>query len=271
MTLPKAAALLSILTGCLTAAACGGPPLARSGEGARLPADSLASGPSAAALATKSISREEWNRIPAERLKPACDARAGAGKPEVATLEAAGKIVASWMEFISRPKAGPKTGDGQKLGGGAEPTRSVKSVGMTCSATKNSIEVNGVQYPFDLAWVVSGQGSGPAISGGEGAGYFAMFQGISLKERKSVFAKVYVPADANDDSDDTIVASSLVGYLPEMPDEPLVRATGDRRSPVFETLVFAKDTTAGFAYLVPKQVTVGRARYAAVGKFEVVK
>jgi len=266
----RTASLLAIATVGL-AAACGGPPTARSGADERLPADALASGPPATSLATKPITREEWNRMPAEQLKPACDARTGAGKPDVASLEAAGKVVASWMEFSKRPKPGPKTDDGKKLGGGTEPTRTVKSVGMTCSATKNTIEVNGVQYPFDLAWVVSGQGSGPAISGGEGAGYFAMFEGLSLKEQKIVFAKVYVPGDANDDTDDTIVASNLAGYLPANADEPVVRATGDRRSPVFETLVFAKDTTAGFGYLVPKQVALGRARYVAVGKFEVAK
>ena len=267
----RTGSLLAIAAAVLTAAACGGPPTARSGADERLPPEALGSGPSAAALSTKPITREEWNRMPAERLKPACDARAGAGKPDVTNLQAAGKIVASWMDFMKKPKTGPKTDDGKRLGGGTEPTRTVSSIGMTCSATKNSLEVNGVQYPFDMAWVVSGQGSGPAISGGEGGGYFAMFEVISFKEQKIVFAKVYVPGDANDDTDDTIVASSLAGYLPANPDEPVVRATGDRRSPVFETLVFAKDTTSGFGYLVPKQVPLGRARYVAVGKFEVAK
>ena len=260
---------LSIAAVGLTAAACGGPPAVRSGADTRLPADALASGPPATSLHTKPITREEWDRMPAERLQPACDARTGAGKPDVAHLEAAGKVVTAWMEFTKRPKHGPRTDDGKTLGGGTEPTRTVSSLGMTCSATKNSIEVNGVQYPFDIAWVISGDGSGPAISGGRGAGHFAMFEGLSFKAQQIVFAKVYVPADANDDTDDTIIASNLAGYLPENADEPVVRATGDRRDPLFETLVFAKDTTAGFGFLVPKQAALGRARYVAVGKFEV--
>jgi hypothetical protein len=237
----------------------------------RLPADGSKGGPNTGVLKTKAVKRDEWKRFEVERMKPACDARTGAGKADVTILKSAGEVVASWMEFIKKPKAGPKTDDGKKLGGGVEPTRVVTSLGMTCSATKNTIEVNGVQYPFDVAWVLSGQGTGPAISGGEGAGYFAMFQGLSFKEKKILFAKVYVPGDANDDSDDTVVVSNVTDYLPDNADEPVVRATGEKKSPVFETLVFEKGTLKGFAYQVPKQVAIGRARYLGVGKFEVVE
>lgn len=257
----------------VTVAACGGrqaeTPIA--GAGDRLPADGSPGGPAPTALGTKAIKRADWNRFASERLKPACDARGGAGKPDVAVLKAAGEVVASWMEFSKRPKKGPKTDDGKRVGGGPEPTRSVSTLGMTCSATKNTVEVNGVQYPFDVAWVLSGQGSGPAISGGEGAGYFAMFEALSLKDKKILFAKVYVPGDANDDSDDTVIVSNLASYIPDNADEPVVRATGEKVSPVLETLVFDKGATTGFAYQVPKQDPLGRARYLAVGKFQVVE
>ena len=255
-------------------AACNsGPPAATPLTGAddRLPADGSAGGPGLPALKTTSIKRADWAKFDADRLKPACDARTGAGKPDVAPLKAAGEVIAQWMEFHKKPKAGPKTDDGKKLGGGVEPTRVVDTFGLTCSATKNTVEVNGTQYPFDVAWVLSGKGSGPAISGGEGAGYFAMVEAISLKDKKVVFAKVYVPGDANDDTDDTVIVANVATYLPATPEEPIVRVVGTKESPVFETLVFEKDAPGGFAYRAPRQVTVGRARYLGVARFVITE
>ena len=261
-----------LVVASLTVAACGRQaetPVASAGD--RLPADGTAGGPAADTLKTKAVKRADWTKFASERLKPACDARGGAGKPDVAVLKGAGEVISQWMDFTKRPKKGPQTDDGKTLGGGVEPTRVVKTIGMTCSASKNTIEVNGTDYSFDVAWALSGQGSGPAISGGEGAGYFAMFEAVSLKEQKILYVKVYVPSDANDDSDDTVVVSSLAGLLPADADEPIVRVTGELKDPVFETLVFEKGSTKGFAYQVPKQVALGRARYLAVGKFEVVE
>ena len=237
----------------------------------RLPADGSAGGPGLPALKTTSIERTDWVKFEADRLKPACDARGGAGKPDVGALKGAGEVIAQWMEFQKKPKSGPKTDDGKKLGGGVEPTRVVSTLGLTCSPTKNTVEVNGTQHAFDVAWVLSGKGSGPAIGGGAGAGYFAMIEAISLKEKKVVFAKVYVPGDANDDSDDTIIVSNVTTYLPEAPEEPIVRVTGRKEDPVFETLVFEKGASGGFAYRAPRQVTIGRARYLGVARFVVTE
>ncbi|MDB4940953.1 MAG: hypothetical protein JWP97_487 [Labilithrix sp.] len=255
----------------LAASACGGPPgtNARSGADERLPADGTAGGPPASSVKTKTITKDEWTRITSNHLKPACDARSGAGKADEPALRGAGDVIATWMAFIKQPKRGPKTADGRKLGGGVEPTRVVNTLGMTCSATKNTVEVNGVEHPFDIAWVVSGRGQAPTLTGGMGAGNFAMIEALSLKEKKVVLAKVYVPGDGNDDTDDTIVISDLGAFMPENPDEPIVRATGAGDDPIFETFVFTKGATAGLAFQVPKQDPLGRARYLAVGKFAV--
>ncbi len=255
-------------------AACNsGPPAATPVTGAsdRLPADGTAGGPGLAALTTTSIKRADWVKFDADRLKPACDARGGAGKADVGPLKEAGDVIAQWMAFHKKPKTGPKTDDGKRLGGGVEPTRVVDTLGLTCSATKNSVEVNGTEYPFDLAWVLSGKGSGPTISGGEGAGFFAMIEAISLKDKKVIFAKVYVPSDANDDSDDTVIVSNVTTYIPSTPEEPIVRVTGRKEDPIFETLVFEKGASGGFAYRVPRQVTLGRARYLGVARFVITE
>jgi hypothetical protein len=96
-----------------------------------------------------------------------------------------------------------------------------------------------------------------------------MFEALSLKDKKILFAKIYVPSDANDDSDDTVVLSNVAEYLPASAEEPIVRVTGEKTSPVFEMLVFEKGATKGYAFQVPKQDPLGRARYLGVGKFEV--
>lgn len=270
---PVASGLLLALALGISAACSSGPPAATPITGAsdRLPADGSPGGPGLPALTTTSIKRADWAKFDGDRLKPACDARGGAGKPDVAALKGAGDVIAQWMEFHKKPKSGPKTDDGKRLGGGVEPTRVVNTVGLTCSATANTVEVNGTQYPFDVAWVLSGKGTGPAISGGEGAGYFAMIQAVSLKEKKVVFAKVYVPSDANDDSDDTIIVSNVATYIPAAPEEPIMRVTGRKEDPVFETLVFEKGAKEGFAYRVPREVTVGRARYLGVARFVITE
>ena len=259
------AASLGLLT------ACGGPPgtTARSGADQRLPSDGSAGGPGADALKTKALTSDEWNRITANHLRPACDARSGAGTADEPTLKQAGEVMNTWAAFVKQPKPGPATDDGKKIGGGAEPTRAVKTIGMTCSPTKNTVEVNGTEYPFDIAWVISGKGEGPSINGGTGAGNFAMIQALDLKSKKVVLAKVYVPGDGNDDSDDTIIVTNLGAYLPDNADLPIVRATGPKESPIYETYVFPKGRTSGLAFQAPRQDALGRARYLAVDKFTV--
>ena len=141
---------------------------------------------------------------------------------------------------------------------------------MTCAGEKSSIQVNGTLYSFDVAWVVAGEGSGPTLTGGDGAGQFAMIQALSFKDKRVIFAKVFVPSDANDDTDDTIVIGNLSNVLPDALGEPIVRAVADRRNPTFETFVPMKGTTAGLSFQVPQQGALDRARFISVARFEVL-
>jgi hypothetical protein len=238
----------------------------QSASDARLPADGSAGGPGPSALPTKAIDREEWARMNSERLTPACDARAASRRTDIPNLQSAGKIIDTWNDS-KKAKAGSKTSGDKQLGRDREPTRFVASVGLTCSPQRNTVQVNGVEYPFDVAWVVAGEGSGPGIGGHEGAGHYAMIQALSFKDKKVIFAKVYVPTDSNDDTDDTVVIGNLADYLPENPDEPIVRAVSARDNPKLETFIPSKGTTQGMSFQVPDQGALGRARYVSVGKF----
>jgi hypothetical protein len=239
-------------------------------NGARLPANGAAGTTAAAALPSKTISRDDWNKGLAERLKPTCDAREGASTADRTRLGEAGKIIGTWTEF-STAKGKSSTADGKKIGGKAEPTRKVDSIGLTCGAGESTLFVNGVQYPYDVAWVTSGKGKGPTLNGQNGAGEFAMIEAISFKDQRVVFAKVYVPSDANDDTDDTVIVSSLAGYVPSNVDEPLVRVVSEREDPKFETFLFSKGTNAneGISFQVPQQDAFGRGRFLSVAKFNV--
>ena len=250
------------------ATGCGGPPKVHSAtSGERLPADGAPKAPTSE-MPSKTIERADWNKALAEKLKPSCDAREGTRTADARNLEGAGKIIGTWTEFSTK-KGKSTTADGKKIGAGPEPTRKVDSVGLTCAEAGSTIQVNGVKYPFDMAWVVSGDGTGPTLTGQEGAGQFAMIQALSLKDKRVVFAKVYVPSDANDDTDDTVIISSLEGYLPNDVGDPIVRAVSERGNPKLETFVFPKGAEEGISFQVPQQDALGRARYLSVGKFVV--
>jgi hypothetical protein len=250
--------------------ACGGPPKARSAAGERLPANGTPSAAPLSSLPSKTIARDDWNKVVAERIAPSCDGREGARTADARNLEGAGKVIGTWTEFTSK-KGKSRTADAKKLGGGTEPTRAVDSIGMTCAAGGSSVQVNGVQYPFDMAWVVSGTGTGKTLSGDSGAGQFAMIQALSFKDQRVIFAKVWVPSDAHDDTDDTVIVSSLAGYLPADADQPIVRTASDRDNPQLETFIHAKGATEGISLRVPEQDALGRARYLAVGRFTVAQ
>lgn len=235
--------------------------------GERLPANG-APGVAASALPSKTIARDEWTKLLGQRIKPTCDAKEGVRTADAGNLEGAGKIIGVWTAFSSK-KGKSRTADGKIIGEGKEPTRIVDSLGMTCAAGGSTVQVNGVQYPFDIAWVVSGKGKAKTLDGNEGAGEFAMIQALSYKDKRVVFAKVYVPSDGNDDTDDTVIISSLASYLPENPDEPVVRVVSDRENPKFETFISSKGDSAGLSFQVPEQDALGRARFLAVGKFSV--
>jgi hypothetical protein len=247
------------------ATGCGGPPKVESAKGERLPANG-APGVAATALPSKTIAADDWTKMMGERVKPACDGREGARTADASNLQGAGKIIGTWTEF-SVKKGKSRTADGKRVGEGKEPTRTVDSLGMTCSAGASTLQVNGTLYPFDIAWVKTGKGKSKTLDGSEGAGEFAMIQALSYKDKRVVFAKIYVPSNANDDTDDTVIISSLASYLPENPDEPLVRVVSDREDPKFETFVFSKGEAEGLSFQVPQQDALGRARFLSVGHF----
>jgi hypothetical protein len=257
------------LTGCsifLVLTACGGPPKAESAAGQRLPANGVPGAVAASSLPSKTIGPDEWAKVMAERIAPTCDAKEGTRTADAGNLEGAGKIIGVWTTFTVK-KGKSRTADGTRIGGGKEPTREVDSIGMTCAAGGSTLQVNGVLYPFDFAWVKSGKGQGKTLNGDLGAGELAMIEAISFKDKRVIFAKVYVPSDANDDTDDTVIVTDIASYLPENPDQPVVRLIGDRDNPKFETFIFSKGANEGLSMQVPREDPLGRARFLSVGHF----
>jgi hypothetical protein len=248
------------------AGGCGGPPKAQSASGQRLPANGAPGTVAATALPTKTIAPDEWAKVMSERLAPACDAKEGVRTADAGNLEGAGKIIGTWTSF-SVKKGKSRTEGGTRIGEGKEPTRVVDSIGMTCAAGGSTLQVNGVLYPFDFAWVKSGKGQAKTLNGDLGAGEFAMIEAISFKDKRVVFAKVYVPSDANDDTDDTVIVTDISAYLPENPEQPIVRLISDRDNPKFETFISSKGGNEGLSMQVPQQDPLGRARFLAVGHF----
>ena len=100
-----------------------------------------------------------------------------------------------------------------------------------------------------------------------------MIQALSFAQERVVFAKVFVPSDSHDDTDDTVVVSSLAGYLPATHEAPVVRVVSDRDYPKFETFIPSKDGAgpAGISFQVPEQDALGRARYLGVARFDVAR
>ena len=246
--------------------ACGGPPKAESASSQRLPANGAPGTVAASALPTKTISADEWAKVMSEHIAPTCEAKEGTRTADAGNLEGAGKIIGTWTSF-SVKKGKSRTEGGARVGGGKEATREVDSIGMTCAAGGSTLQVNGTLYPFDMAWVKSGKGQAKTLNGDLGAGEFAMIQAISFKDKRVIFAKVYVPSDANDDTDDTVIVTDIASYLPENPDQPIVRLVGDRESPKFETFIASKGSNEGLSLQVPQQDPLGRARFLAVGHF----
>ena len=207
-----------------------------------------------------------------ERLEPACDARESVDGADAPELDGAGKILGTWSELHEK-KGRSSTADGKQLGKGPERTRNVDSVQLVCARGASFLHINGTRYPFDLAWVVSGIGTGPTLNGDEGAGQFAMIQAISLRDKRLVFAKVYVPSDAHDDTDDTVIVASLEGYLPDADaiEDPLVRVVSEPSNPQLETFVLAKGAEHGVSFRVPRQGAVGRARFLSVARFAIAE
>ncbi|MBX3188752.1 MAG: hypothetical protein KF819_17170 [Labilithrix sp.] len=207
--------------------------------------------PAPTALPIAVLDRRAWDQVAQERIRPACDARALPPKMDTEALLAAKKVIADWMDFKKS----------------ARPTTDVYSVGMTCGPTKNTVEVNGYEHPFDIAWVVSGERSGGVDDGGS----FALIQALSFADEKLVVVKVVHPAGASKASDDTVLIADLSALLRGMtPGEPLVHNVGASGEPELETFVSekGKGNKTGFYTVAPTQTDRSRARYLGAGKFE---
>ncbi len=256
----------------VTSVACGGPPQVRSAAGERLPANGAPAAKPVSAIPSKTIARDAWTKTLGERIAPTCDGHEGVRTADARNLEGAGKLLGSWTE-LHAAKGKSHTAAGKKADGVPEPTRLVDSIGMTCVAGSSMVQVNGVKYPFDLAWVVTGKGKGKTLNGDMGAGEFVMIQAISFTEQRVVFAKVFVPGDANDDTDDTVVVSSLAGYLPADRETPIVHIVSDREDPKIETFIPSKGSGGqdGISMQVPEQDPLGRARYLGVARFDLAR
>jgi hypothetical protein len=262
--------LLELGCALVLALGCGGAPKARSAAGERLPANGAPGDKPASELPSKTIARADWEKVQGERLAPTCDAHEGVRTADASSLAGADKVLGSWGE-LRAAKGKSATASGKKANGTFEPTRHVGSVGMTCAAGSSMLLVNGVRYPFDLAWVVTGEGKGRTLNGDLGAGRFVMIEALSFADQRVVFTKVFVPSDANDDTDDIVVVASLAGYLPENPDVPIVHVVSDPEDPKLETFILSKGAPqpTGISLQVPNQDPLGRARYLGLARFDV--
>ena len=251
-----------------TTSACAGTPFARAQAAVKLPPDGSQGGPGAAALPLQMLAQSEWDGAPKQKLMPTCDARPG-GKVDAASLDGANKVIGAWNDFQKKkPKPVPKPGGvtvGQLAGIAPDHTRTISSIAITCAAGgASTLQVNGTNHPFDLAWAVAGKGTLKSVAS------TASIHAISLAEKKIVYAKVNVPSDVKNDSEELIIVTNIANYMPADPDEPLVRETGAASTdPTFETLIFGKGQKEGFYYLVPRSEDLALGRFLMVGRFKV--
>jgi len=248
----------------LTAACGGNKTTVRSAE--KLPADGAPAEEVRTELPVAQLAASDWQKTERANITPACDARVSPPRVDTAALLAAKEVVSTWMDF---KKAHPKPArHGIKSNGTQDPTLDVDSVGMTCSPGKNTVEVNGQEYPFDIAWVVSGKGAS-ITDGVEDAGRFAMIQALSLKDKRMVVVKVFYPSDAHRETDDAVAIGNLENLVASPTTEPVVHNVGEKDKPQLETFIADKGAKEGIYTVAPKQTQRTRARYVGVGRFTV--
>ncbi|MBS2011852.1 MAG: hypothetical protein JST00_03100 [Deltaproteobacteria bacterium] len=248
---------------------CGGA-YGRSAEAVKLPADGAppraeTSEAAPAALPVAEISQRDLDKVIGEAEAPACDTRPTPTKVDEPKLMAAKAVVDEWLNFKRTNPQAPR--HGIKSNGTQDPTLVVTSLHMSCGGGRNSLEVNGREYPFDIAWVLSGNGAS-LTDGIEDSGKFAMIQALSLHDKRMVLVKVFVPSDAARETDDAVVVADLDKFVPEGA-APVVHTIGDKDKPQLETFVAPRGAKEGFYTVAPKQSDRTRARWLGVGRFKV--
>ena len=218
-----------------------------------------------AALPVAEMKQSDLDKAIAEAEAPACDARTTPTKIDEPKLMAAKAVVDQWLAFKRDDPKAPR--HGIKTNGTQDPTLVVTSLHMSCGGGRNSLEVNGQEHPFDIAWVLSGKGAS-TTDGIEDAGNFAMIQALSFHDKKMVLVKVFVPSDAARETDDTVVIADLERFLPEGA-APVVHTIGAKDKPQLETFVAPRGAKEGVYTVAPKQSDRTRARWLGVGRFKI--
>lgn len=244
---------------------CGGK-YARSADAVKVPANGAPpDAETTANLPVAEMKQTDLDKAIAEAEPPACDSRVTPTKVDEPKLMAAKAVVDEWLTF---KRDNPKTPrHGIKTNGSQDPTLVVNSLHMSCGGGRNSLEVNGREYPFEIAWVISGKGAS-FTDGIEDAGRFAMIQALSLHDKRMVLVKVFVPSDAARETDDTVVVADLEKFLPDG-SMPVVHAIGEKDKPQLETFVAPRGAKEGVYTVAPKQSDRTRARWLGVGRFVV--
>lgn len=265
VTLVKARTLLPLVL-LVAAPACGGK-YVRSADAEKVPANGAA--PAAdltpAALPVAEMKQADLDKAINESVPVACDARVSPTKIDEPKLMAAKGIVDEWLAFKRQDPKAPR--HGIKTSGSQDPTLVVTSLHMSCGGGRNSLEVNGREYPFDVAWVVAGNGAS-TTDGIEDSGKFAMIQALSLHDKRMVLVKVFVPSDGARETDDTIVVADLDRFVADGV-VPVVHTIGAKDKPQLETFVAPRGAKEGVYTVAPKQSDRTRARWLGVGRFKV--
>lgn len=235
----------------------------------RVPSNGAPAETPTAELPVAEMKQADLEKARGGAIRPACDARISPVVADKDALMAAKAVIDKWTAFKKeRPKA-PR--HGIKTSGEQDPTMAVEAVGMTCGGGINMVEVDGKQYPFDVAWVISGKGAS-ITDGIEDGGEYAMIQALSLKDRRMTVVKIFVPSDASRETDDAFVVANLARMMPEGPVESvdtLVHRIGEKDKPLLETFVAPRGAKSGYYYVAPKQTDRLRARFLGVGRFEI--
>ncbi len=231
----------------------------------RIPANGAPPKTTTAELPMEHLDQKEIDAAIGQAILPACDARVTPTVTDRAAIERAQRIVNEWATFKRDVPKKPR--HGIRGNGAQDETFMVNSVHLTCGGGKHVLDVNGRSYPFDVAWVVSGDGAS-ITDGVEDSGRYAMIQALLLKDKRMVVVKVFVPSDASRETDDVLVVADLEPFVPDG-SLPVAHAVGEKDKPQLETFVAPRGAKQGYYFVAPKEGPGIRARYLGVGRFEI--